>query len=308
MRGPIETLEDRLRRQVLGLLHAGQLQTGDRLPSIRQIARETGEDHRAVAAAFRRLEADDLVEIRPGSGVYVRAERPAAGTDDSRVGWIADILMDGWSRSSHRKQVGELVRRVGTARVRCGLIESNDDHMAAFAEELKADFLAEVVEIRVAADSTGEDVDRAVLDRCDVICTSAFHQDLAAALAYDAGCALVVLTVNPAFAAELDRRLRERPLTAIAVDPGYGLRAAAHLAVTTHRGRGRFLLVDEMREAGVRPGDPDVILTLAARRRLGLEPYHLIPSPPALVSPESARALLTEISRCAMMTGDARAV
>lgn len=297
-----DNVEDRLRRQVLGLLHAGQLSPGDRLPSIRQIARETGEDHRAVGVAFRRLQAEGLVEIRPGSGVYVQADWSSPAVENQRIDWIAGILVEGRDRLSNRKEVGEVLRRVGTARVRCGLIESNEDHMAAFAEELKAGFLTEVAEIRVASDSAGSEVDWEVLERCDVVCTSAFHRDLAARLSAEVNRPLVVLTINSEFATEIDRRLRRSQLTVISVDGGYGIRAAAHLAVTTHRDRVRSLLVDEMGAAGVRPEDSGVMLTFAARRRLGLELYHLIPPPPRLISPESARGLLTEITRCALAT------
>lgn len=295
-----ETVEDLLRRRVLGLLHSGRLKAGERLPSIRQISRQTGHDHRAVAAAFRRLEREGLVEVRAGSGVYVQADWRGTASEDQLASWTAEVLMEGWNRLTTRKEIGETLRRVGTARVRCGLIESNLDHMAAFGEELRSDFLVEVEEILVSPESTGSDVDRAAVGRCTMVCTSAFHRDLAAPLATEMNIPVVVLTVSTEYATEIDRLLSERPLTAVAVDPGYGARAAAHLAVSSHRDRGRFVTVDRMQESGVRADDPDVLLTLAARRRLGLEEYHLIPPPPRLISPDSARAVMLEIARCGL--------
>src|SRR4051812_23472079 len=66
-----EATEQHLRYLIVGLLHVGRLRRGDPLPSIRAVARDFGADHRAVAAAYRVLEAEGLVEIRPGAGVYL---------------------------------------------------------------------------------------------------------------------------------------------------------------------------------------------------------------------------------------------
>ncbi len=69
-----QSLTVRIRDRIVSGLHRGRLRGGDRLPSLREMAQETGADHRVVADAYRTLEAEGLVEIRGRSGVYVAAQ------------------------------------------------------------------------------------------------------------------------------------------------------------------------------------------------------------------------------------------
>jgi DNA-binding transcriptional regulator YhcF (GntR family) len=78
-----------LREQVvaqvtLGIL-CGELAPGERLPSIRELARRFKIHANTVSAGYRQLEAEGWVLSRKGSGVYVRATRPAGRGDGSSV-------------------------------------------------------------------------------------------------------------------------------------------------------------------------------------------------------------------------------
>jgi DNA-binding transcriptional regulator YhcF (GntR family) len=69
-----------LREQVvaqvtLGIL-CGELAPGERLPSIRELARRFKIHANTVSAGYRQLEVEGWVASRKGSGVYVRATRP----------------------------------------------------------------------------------------------------------------------------------------------------------------------------------------------------------------------------------------
>jgi DNA-binding transcriptional regulator YhcF (GntR family) len=55
---------------------AGALSSGQRLPSVRALSRCLRVHPATVLGAYRQLQADGHVQIRPGSGVYVRGERP----------------------------------------------------------------------------------------------------------------------------------------------------------------------------------------------------------------------------------------
>ncbi|HYW07386.1 MAG TPA: GntR family transcriptional regulator, partial [Longimicrobium sp.] len=67
-----ERLVDVLRERVLGGIHTGRLDTGDRLPSYREVTEQTGvTDLRTVARAYAVLEREGLVEVRGRSGVFV---------------------------------------------------------------------------------------------------------------------------------------------------------------------------------------------------------------------------------------------
>jgi len=72
------SLREQLMTQVvLGIL-CRELTPGQRLPSTRELARRFGIHPNTASAAWRELEREGWVELRHGSGVYVRATRPAA--------------------------------------------------------------------------------------------------------------------------------------------------------------------------------------------------------------------------------------
>jgi GntR family transcriptional repressor for pyruvate dehydrogenase complex len=69
------SLADDLSNQLIKLIRSGVYQPGDRLPAIMEMARDFGVGHPTVREALSRLEAVGLIDIRHGSGVYVRKTR-----------------------------------------------------------------------------------------------------------------------------------------------------------------------------------------------------------------------------------------
>ncbi len=296
----MEPLHERIRRSILGQLHVGRLAPGERLPSIRRVAAETGVDHRTVAAAYRVLEEEGLVEVRSGSGVYVargggRADGPAAER------WLAEVLTDGWSRRMGRRELGRLLQGVTDARVRCAVVESNEDHMVALAAELEDDFAVETTKVMVEPDAASLPAER--LNGADLVVTTVFHAELGRAAARAAGKPAVVAVVDPDFVAELERRLARGAVTAVIADPRFRARGEAFLGVTAHPGRVRFVPVSQLPFAIPEVALHDeaaVLITRAARRLLGLAEYHLVPPPATVLSPDTARELNRSIVRLAL--------
>ena len=71
---PLErkSLSDRLARQIRGSIQNGDFRRGDRLPPITEMARHFGVGHPTIREALKQLEATGVVDIRHGSGVFVR--------------------------------------------------------------------------------------------------------------------------------------------------------------------------------------------------------------------------------------------
>ena len=70
------SLHEQIVRQVsLGIL-TGELAPGERLPSIRAVARRFGIHANTVSAAYRQLHEEHWVNLQPGSGVYVADAAP----------------------------------------------------------------------------------------------------------------------------------------------------------------------------------------------------------------------------------------
>jgi GntR family transcriptional regulator len=74
--GEVSLREQLITQVVLGIL-SREMQPGHRLPSTRELARRFGIHPNTASAAYRELERDGWVELRHGSGVFVRATRPA---------------------------------------------------------------------------------------------------------------------------------------------------------------------------------------------------------------------------------------
>lgn len=68
---------EKLASELAGLIVDGVLGHGDRLPSVRRLAKERRLSVSTVVQAFRQLEDRGMVEARPQSGYFVRPLRPA---------------------------------------------------------------------------------------------------------------------------------------------------------------------------------------------------------------------------------------
>lgn len=94
-------------RQIIGqiamLCASGKLKAGERLPSVRELARELAVNQNTVLRVYERLVADGLLEMRHGQGTFV-----ADGAKSS-------------SLASHRKQLLEELRQLAQQGLSLGL-------------------------------------------------------------------------------------------------------------------------------------------------------------------------------------------
>lgn len=299
-----DELAERLRRRVLGGLHLGRLRPGDRLPGVRDLAAELNADHRTVAAAFRDLERDGLVVVRPRSGVYVAPE-DRLGTErevpTETANWIAGVATEGWSRRIPLTDVAGLLDRClegGGLRAVC--VEELVDPLEAVAGELEADFGLPTRQLRLPVGGTRDETEsaiRAALGRADIAVTTAFHAARVRPVAEALDRPLIVMAVNAEYTAELQRVLRRvGRLTVVVVDRGF-----VEVVEDTVRPRFddalSFRFVDEIAGADdLDPSEPHY-LTVAARRRLGrVDHPDLVACPPVLAT-ETARAVCDTIVR-----------
>ncbi|HEY0712591.1 MAG TPA: GntR family transcriptional regulator, partial [Polyangia bacterium] len=79
-----EALYSQLARQVVELIERRTLRPGERLPSVRELARERTVSVATVLAAYQQLEREDHIEVRPKSGHFVR-RRPVETPQMRRI-------------------------------------------------------------------------------------------------------------------------------------------------------------------------------------------------------------------------------
>jgi GntR family transcriptional regulator len=84
--------------QIATLCAAGRVAAGDRLPSVRELARELAVNQNTILRVYERLTAQGLLEMRHGQGTFV-AERN--GTAES-----AELA------AGHRQRIAQELRQV----------------------------------------------------------------------------------------------------------------------------------------------------------------------------------------------------
>jgi DNA-binding transcriptional regulator YhcF (GntR family) len=298
-------ITERLRDRIVGELHLGRLHAGDRLPGVREVADELDVGVRAVVRAYRTLAEEGLVEVRSRSGAYVAPQERLDGEVlEETAAWLADTLVEAVKRRLTVPRLPEFVRRcTTTVRPRVALLESTEDHLTILTTELEDEFGFQVEPIRLDGipdaipPGSGAELGLPPAVRAaDLIVTTAFHAHRARAIATSVAKPLVVLTIHPNVASALERQLRSGTLTVVCVDPAIGKRITAIFG-GRYADRIHMILAEDREQiAGLDPDKP-VLLTLAARRRLGdILPLNVLPHSPS-ISPDSARELMKLLIR-----------
>jgi DNA-binding transcriptional regulator YhcF (GntR family) len=94
-------LHDQLLAQLELRILTGVIAPGQRLPSVRALARRLGLHANTVSSAYRDLETAGHVELRRGAGVYVRAGAPAALEDARGLDELIRLALNAAFRKGH---------------------------------------------------------------------------------------------------------------------------------------------------------------------------------------------------------------
>ena len=74
-------IADQIRSQCV----AGALKIGDRVPSVRELARELAVNQNTILHVYERLNAEGWLETRHGSGTFVKSNPVAAGHKNAQT-------------------------------------------------------------------------------------------------------------------------------------------------------------------------------------------------------------------------------
>jgi GntR family transcriptional regulator len=103
-------IADQIRRHSV----SGTLAPGDRLPSVRQLAKELAVNPNTVLHVYERLTAEGLLERRQGDGTYLSRKLPGGRAQSQHQAMLADF-----DRLAHRAvdlgvsadEAGELLKK-----------------------------------------------------------------------------------------------------------------------------------------------------------------------------------------------------
>lgn len=105
------SLRDQLTTQLMLGIMSEELKPGEKLPSVREMARRCHIHANTVSAAYRDLQVRGWVEFRKGSGVYVRNLRDSQGEgeytplDDLIERFLTDTRAQGFSTDEVRARI-----------------------------------------------------------------------------------------------------------------------------------------------------------------------------------------------------------
>ncbi|HEV8176538.1 MAG TPA: GntR family transcriptional regulator, partial [Gemmatimonadales bacterium] len=211
-----------LRQRLLSGLHLTKLTHGQRLPSARHLSREMGADPRVILAAYRVLEQEGLVELRPRSGIFLIASDSSAGGPHRRThDWMVELLLEAVERGIPAPEFPERLRRsLETLRLRVACIECNVDQIDEISHELHTTYGFDVSGVDVY-----EMLDSARLPKevrkADLLVTTHFHAHEVQPIAAQLGKPLIVAELLVDGFADVARRLSEGPVYYVVVDPRF---------------------------------------------------------------------------------------
>ena len=286
-----------LRQRVVAGLHLGLLRPGARLASVRTLAPEFDTDPRVVLAAYRQLEAEGLVELRPRSGIFVAPS--AAGTGEMlprTAEWVVEVLVQALGRGVPAIEFSERVRGcLETVRLRAVCIECNDDQISGLCRELARDYGFETspVDIQHLRAATVPDAVQAA----DLLVTTAYHAAEVQQLAERLGKEYLAVALRPEFIAEASRLLERGALYFVVKDPRFAQKLPGMFAAVRRPENLHALVVGRDDLSRIPAGAPAYVMS-GARDQLDDESLlaRVIPAP-RVFSPESSKALLTCIVR-----------
>ena len=290
---PANDVPAHLRTGIAAALDLGYLRPGDRLPGTREAAAASGIDHRVISAAYRRLAAEGLVEVRPRRGPVVATPPPAeVEAQGETQEWLAGVLEGAAGLQVRVGALPDLVRRwTASVTVRCLCVDSTEDGRAALVQEMTAQWGMECSALS-PDDPNGQRELAIAIRGADLVVTTHHPAGAVRVLARGARRPVIVAAARTELVEALEEALRRGPLTAVVVDPAFG----ARLKVVAGGERLTIVLARDEVAVAALPADQAVLLTLAARARI-TRPLRLLAPPAHFVAPLDAHSLARVLIR-----------
>lgn len=204
-------LATQIRDQVVASISVGDLEVGDRLPTIRQLASFLGINRNTVAQAYRELEREGYVLTRSGAGTSVTAS-PA--TESSiRGGHLRELVRDALGQAESAGFTAQAF--VETAYYEASSWQPSTTVKILVVDEYRGelDFLCKEISHAVPATVEGlvlSDVERSLaegraseLERFDLVVAPFYCTDRATSLLAEINMPVLTVGVGPSIATML---------------------------------------------------------------------------------------------------------
>jgi GntR family transcriptional regulator len=98
---------DQIKEQIKGLIHAGQIKTGDQLPTIRELSVLLSVNFNTVALAYRDLANEGVIITERGKGTFVAStpgEQEMQVIRAEKLSNLVDALLRETDRLGYKRQ------------------------------------------------------------------------------------------------------------------------------------------------------------------------------------------------------------
>lgn len=287
-----QDIADALRGRILRGLNAGSVKPGDRLPAARELRDEFGgADHRIILDAYRMLEADGLVELRPRGGIYVATPPSHGPVPLPSATWLTSIYAQAVAREIPLGELHHWLRRsIGTLRLRAIAIQGNADQIAGLCRELADDYGMQARGMDVVL--LGDPKKAAELRHADLLVTTTGCEGAVRRAAELYGKPVIVVDIRPDLIGGEWRLLLRRPVYVVMRDERFVEGLRRFFEGTPGAGNIRSVVLGRDALDDI-PNDAAVYITRSAREVLGTTPVRgrLLPSARLFSSRSSAELI-----------------
>ena len=90
-KGSSVPISRQIAQQIATLCASGSIEAGERMPSVRELARDLGVNQNTVLRVYERLVRDGLLEMRQGQGTFVATRAQANASPGQRARLIEEL-------------------------------------------------------------------------------------------------------------------------------------------------------------------------------------------------------------------------
>lgn len=217
---------EQVRDQLINLAHFGGLAAGERLPTVRALARNAGISLKTAFKIYQMLARAGLVEIRPQSGIFMRSA--GGGLEEAYRRSVREFLKRVKAEAGRLNLTPRRLAHLlaveqgddGKAEVTCAVLECNREQTRLFAAEIERKLQVRAVPLEVFSFRPPAHAGKALRD-ADFLITTDFHWEEGMRMARRLRKKILRLRLNPGFLAMILAAARKGPFTMILTDTAY---------------------------------------------------------------------------------------
>jgi DNA-binding transcriptional regulator YhcF (GntR family) len=219
------SLFEQAREQLITALHLGRLRSGDRLPSVRQMALRNNLNSKTAFAIYQRLKEEGYIEIRTGSGAYI-SDMERLDLNQTYCLSIFQLIKTNLAQASQLKieprQYCELVRnfidKSQLATIQVAVFECNEEQIQLFASEISKHLNVRVFPVNLNQLEPAETKLEKLLTGMNYFITTDYHFNQVKELGEKYKKKTVQIRLNPDFVPALIAAARRKGLLMIVSD------------------------------------------------------------------------------------------